>query len=117
MMGAPKFNGLTVRLRNLPQETRQTCVSRFFDRRIGLSGGTVIAMNGIGNIVNQANTKTKQTTVTFQSHDLKNRALRDCDRQPFSSEYGDGSLPVSIDDEFNGLTTLFESGKGTLNLE
>lgn len=116
MMGAPTSDGRTVRLRNLPQETQQSCVRRFFDSRIGPSG-TVIAVDGIGNIVDHVNTKTKQTTVTFRSREFKDEALRSCDRQRFMSEYGDGSLPVNIDDEFSGLTTLFESKTGPPNLE
>lgn len=109
-------DGLTVRLSNLPPETRPTDVSRFFDSRIGPTG-TVIAANGIGNIVTQARRSTKQTTVTFKTRDLKKRALKDCDDQLFSSEFGDGSVPIKIEDSFDGLTTLHYPATAEPNLE
>ncbi|MCJ1466338.1 hypothetical protein MMC07_004957 [Pseudocyphellaria aurata] len=114
-MGSPSSDGHTVRLRNLPPETVQSCVRRFFDSRMG--EGTVIAVNGVGNIVDQVNTRTKQTTVTFKNCEYKKKALRDFDRQMFRPEFGESALPVSIDDDFIGLTTLFESKTGITNLD
>lgn len=112
----PASHSLTVRLSNLPQETKATDVRRFFDSRIGPTG-TVVPSNGIGDIVTQVNRRTKQTTVTFKSRDLKKKALRDCDEVPFSSEYGNGFVMVKIDDDFDGLTTLYYPKSGEPNIE
>lgn len=112
----PASRSLTVRLSNLPPETKASDVRRFFDSRIGPTG-TIVAHDGIGNIVTQVNRTTKQTTVTFKTRDLKKKALKDCDQVLFSSEYGNGAVLVKIDDDFDGLTTLYHPKSGKPNLE
>ena len=117
-IGMPTSDGLTVRISNLPPETdsRGNDVRRFFDSRVGPSG-TVISKNGIGHVVTQAKRRTKQTTVTFISHDFKKKALEKCDRTAFSAEHGNGSVVVDVEDEFMGLTTLYMPESGIPNIE
>ena len=115
-MGLSTSDGLTVRISNLPPETDGNDVRRFFDGRVGRSG-TVISKNGIGHIVTQAKRKTKQTTVTFITHDIKKKAIERCDKTQFSAERGDGWMIVDVEDDFMGLTTLYMPASGTPNLE
>lgn len=50
----------------------------------------------------------------LKSDDLKEKALKDED---FRSEYGNDSVVVKIEDEYNGLTTLYYPKIGDPNLE
>ncbi|KAL6719552.1 hypothetical protein ACLMJK_003794 [Lecanora helva] len=108
--------GLTIRIRGLPPETIANDVRRFFDSRIGPSG-SVISKNGIGRIIVEAKRRTKQTTVTFANPELKKKAVDKCNRNAFSAEQGDGTMVVDVEDEFMGLTTLYEPASGSPNLD
>ncbi|KAK3167556.1 hypothetical protein OEA41_010683 [Lepraria neglecta] len=98
----PTSDGLTVRISNLPPEAdpRGNDVRRFFDSRVG-----------------PTKRRTKQTTVTFISHDIKKKALERCDRTTYSAEHGNGSIIVNVEDEFIGLMTLYMPESGTSNLD
>ena len=117
-MGSHSSNGLTVRISGLPPETdaNGNDVRRFFDSRVGPSG-SVISKHGIGHVVSQAKRPTKQTTVTFLTADLKKQALAKCDKTAFSAENGNGAVIVDVEDDFMGLTTLYSSTTGTVNVE
>ncbi len=104
-MGLHTSDGLTVRVGDLPPETIEEDVARFFNGRVGPSG-VVIAKNGIGNLVPEVNRRTKLTTVTFVKQEFKVKALKECHGIGFSAQRGDGTSIVSVEDEFMGLTTL-----------
>ena len=117
-MSSSSSNGLTVRISGLPPETdaNGNDVRRFFESGIG-SSGSVISEQGIGPVVFQAMRLTKQTTVTFLSADLKEQALKKCDKTAFSAENGNGAVTVDVEDDFIGLTTLYSSTTGPVNVE
>lgn len=111
-MGLPISNGLTVRIQNLPPETDQAKrgdVSRFFTDRLGRNNQSVIAQEGVGPLVTEVNRGTKQTTVTFASLELKKSALKDLDEISFLASQGGHERPIHIDDDFLGLTVLYEN--------
>ena len=115
-MAPPASDGLTIRISNLPPETEANDVRRFFDSRVGKTG-TVVASNGVGQVITQAKRTTKQTTVTFTTSEWKKKAIQVCHDTRFSAERGNGTRVVSVEDEFMGLTPLFVSESGTPNLE
>ena len=111
-MGLPTSNGLTVRVQNLPPETdqaRRRDVSRFFTNRLGRNSQPVIAQEGVGPLVTEVNRGTKQTTVTFASLELKKSALKDLDEISFLASQGGNERHIHIDDDFLGLTVLYEN--------
>jgi len=112
------LDGLTVRISNLPSETdwKGNDIRRIFDGRVGQTG-SVVSRNGIGQVVTQAKRRTKQTTVTFMTFDLKKKALEKCHRTAFSAEHGNGTVIVDVEDEFMGLTTLYIPESETPNIE
>lgn len=103
--GLHTSDSLTIRVGNLPSETIEDDVARFFNGRVGPSG-VVIAKNGIGSLVPEVSRRTKLTTVPFVKQAFKVKALKECDGIGFSAQRGDDTSIVSVEDEFMGLTTL-----------
>lgn len=111
-MGLPTSNGLTVRVQNLPSTTNQTSmgdISRFFNNRLGRNNQAAIAEDGVGPLITEVNRTTKQTTVTFTSLEIKKAALKDLDEINFVPSQGGQDTRIHIDDDFLGLTVLYEA--------
>ena len=123
--------GQTLRLQNLPTDTTEQDIVKFFDARLnayvshlnfGLSQGDrslkapALAYNSagvhpyiqrVGVIDSSPDSMDQRATVTFWSHSLANQAKK-FSNEHFWASHG-GVSKVQIDDDFLGLTTIYSS--------
>lgn len=94
----------TLRMTGLPPAIHRDDIQRHFNAHIGQKGRQTI--EAIGPICKEPGENTNQTTVTFSSDEIAQKALRLNYAQRQLSVIGSGAATFSLDREFRGMTTL-----------